>query len=90
MVILGGNTYNQILEAMKTNRTNRIIKIAGNTLEIYTEPCRDYDGQFYYIRRITPSGREYMNTLYTEDNLTECSDAEIVNKYENQIEIITV
>lgn len=31
-----------------------------------------------------------MNTLYTEDNLTEYSDAEIVEKYENQIEIITV
>ena len=71
-------------------KINRIIKIAGNTLEIYTEPCRDYDGQFYYIRRITPSGRKYMNTLYTEDNLTECSDTEIVDKYENQIEIITV
>lgn len=71
-------------------KTNRIIKVAGNTLEIYTEPCRDYDGQFYYIRRITPSGRESMNTLYTEDNLTEYSDAEIVEKYENQIEIITV
>ena len=71
-------------------KTNRIIKVAGNTLEIYIEPCRDYDGQFYYIRRITPSGMESMNTLYTEDNLTECSDAEIVEKYENQIEIITV
>ena len=71
-------------------KTNRIIKVAGNTLEIYTEPYRDYDGQFYYIRRITPFGREYMNALYTEDNLTECSDTEIVDKYENQIEIITV
>lgn len=71
-------------------KTNRIIKVAGNTLEIYTEPCRDYDGQFYYIRRITPFGREYMNTLYTEDNLTEYSDAEIIDKYENQIEIITI
>lgn len=71
-------------------KTNRIIKIAGNTLEINTEPCRNYNGQFYYIRRITPSGSKYMNTLYTEDNLTECSDAEIVDKYENQIEIITV
>ena len=70
--------------------TNRIIKVAGNTLEIYTEPCRDYDGQFYYIRRINPYGMEYMNALYTEDNLTECSDAEIIDKYENQIEIITV
>ena len=70
--------------------TNRIIKVAGNTLEIYTEPCRDYDGQFYYIRRVDPFGKEYMNALYTEDNLIECSDAEIVDKYENQIEIITV
>ena len=70
--------------------TNRIIKVAGNTLEIYTEPCRDYDGQFYYIRHINPYGMECMNALYTEDNLTECSDAEIVDKYENQIEIITV
>ena len=69
---------------------NRIIKVAGNTLEIYTEPCRDYDGQFYYIRRINPYGMECMNVLYTEDNLTECSDAEIIDKYENQIEIITV
>lgn len=87
MVILGGNTYSQ---SLKTIKTNRIIKVAGNTLEIYTEPCRDYDGQFYYIRRITPSGRESMNTLYTEDNLIEYSDAEIIDKYENQIEIITV
>lgn len=71
-------------------KTNRIIKVAGNTLEIYTEPCRDYDGQFYYIRRINPFGMEHMNALYTEDNLTKCSDSEIVNKYESQIEIITV
>lgn len=71
-------------------KTNRIIKVAGNTLEIYTEPCRDYDGQFYYIRRITPSGKECMNTLYTEDNLMECSDREIIYKYESQIEIITI
>ena len=70
--------------------TNRIIKVAGSTLEIYTEPCRDYDGQFYYIRRINLYGMECMNVLYTEDNLTECSDAEIIDKYENQIEIITV
>ena len=70
--------------------TNRIIKVAGNTLEIYIEPCRDYDGQFYYIRRVDPLGKECMNALYTEDNLIECSDAEIVDKYENQIEIITV
>lgn len=71
-------------------KTNRIIKVAGNTLEIYTEPCRDYDGKFYYIRRITPSGKECMSTLYTEDNLMECSDREIIYKYESQIEIITV
>lgn len=69
---------------------NRIIKVAGNTLEIYTEPCRDYDGQFYYIRRIDPFGMECMNALYTEDNLMECSDREIIYKYENQIEIITI
>ena len=69
---------------------NRIIKVAGHTLEVYINPCRDYDGQFYYIRHVDPFGKEGMNALYTEDNLTECSDTEIVDKYENQIEIITV
>lgn len=71
-------------------KAKRIIKVAGHTLEVYTEPCVDYDGQFYYIRRIDPFGKKCMNALYTEDNLTECSDREIIRKYENQIETITI